>query len=74
MREIARLPAKQAAAIVLRYLHGYNNREIASLLGVPESTIATRLMEARRSLERRLRDSRGTTSDTSGAVRVPSDE
>lgn len=74
MREIARLPAKQAAAIVLRYLHGYNNREIASLLGVPESTIATRLMEARRSLERRLRDSRGTTSDTSGALRVPSDE
>jgi len=56
LREVRRLPAKQAAAVVLRHLHGYTNREIAAALGVPESTIATRLMEAKRTLRKRLGD------------------
>src|SRR5579864_2985254 len=30
------IPPKLAAAIVLRYYHGYNNREIAAALGVSE--------------------------------------
>jgi RNA polymerase sigma factor (sigma-70 family) len=63
MKELRQLPQKQAAAIVLRHLHGYSNREIAAALGVPESTIATRLMEAKRTLRRRLRDSSDVISD-----------
>ena len=70
LREIKRLPTKQAAALVLRHLHGYTNREIAVALGVPESTIATRLMEARRALRRRL-SGRQQSTDTSGWLRVP---
>lgn len=53
-RELRRLPPKQAAAVVLRHLHGYSNREIAASLGVPESTIASRLAEAKRTLRARL--------------------
>src|ERR1700680_373253 len=40
------IPPKLAAAIVLRYYHGYNNREIATALGVSERTIGTRLNQA----------------------------
>jgi RNA polymerase sigma-70 factor, ECF subfamily len=40
------LPPKLAAAIVLRHYHGYNNREIATALGVSERTIGTRLRQA----------------------------
>ena len=48
---LRQLPPKQAAAIVLRHYHGYSNREIAIALGVPERTIASRLMAARRRLK-----------------------
>ena len=74
IREVRRLPPKQAAVIVLRHLHGYTNREIAASLGVPESTIATRLMEARRTLRRRLGPSFSIIPDTSAPPRVPPDE
>jgi RNA polymerase sigma-70 factor, ECF subfamily len=40
------IPPKLAAAIVLRYYHGYNNREIAAALGVSERTVGTRLRQA----------------------------
>ncbi len=51
---LRRLPAKQAAAIVLRHYHGYTNREIAAALNVPERTIASRLAAARERLRREL--------------------
>ena len=44
---LRRLPAKQAATIVLRHYHGYSNREIAYALGVPERTVASRLAAAK---------------------------
>ena len=44
------LPAKLAAAIVLRHYYGYNNREIAASLGVSERTVGTRLRQAGESL------------------------
>jgi RNA polymerase sigma-70 factor (ECF subfamily) len=47
LNALRRLPARQAAAIVLRHVHGYSNREIAAALGVAESTIASRLASAR---------------------------
>lgn len=48
---LRKLPAKQAAAIVLRHFHGYTNREIAISLGVPERTVASRLAAARGRLQ-----------------------
>jgi RNA polymerase sigma-70 factor (ECF subfamily) len=46
-----KLPTKQAAALVLRHFHGYSNREIASALGIPEQTVASRLAAARKQLQ-----------------------
>lgn len=74
LRELRRLPPRQAAAIVLRHLHGYTNREIAAALGLPESTVATRLMTARRTLQARLGEAAAEPSDTSAPWRVPPNE
>src|ERR1700676_769891 len=52
------IPPKLAAAIVLRYYHGYNNREIATALGVSERTIGTRLNQAATRLRPLLEESR----------------
>ncbi len=71
LHELRRLPARQAAAIVLRHVHGYTNREIAAALGVPESTVAARLMTAKRTLRARLSGSSAAISNTSGPSRVP---
>lgn len=71
LREIQRLPGKQAAVLVLRHLHGYTNREIAAATGTSESTVATRLMDARRTLQARLRSRNRESSDTSSRLRVP---
>src|SRR6266571_2551350 len=56
VRELRALPARQAAAIVLRHLHGFTNREIATALNVPERTVASRLAAAKRRLRMRLGD------------------
>ncbi len=53
-QELRALPPKQAAAIVLRHLHGYTNREIALTLGIPERTVASRLAAAKARLKVRL--------------------
>jgi RNA polymerase sigma-70 factor (ECF subfamily) len=71
LKELRRLPPRQAAAIVLRHLHGYSNREIASVLGVPESTVASRLAEAKKTLRARLVTEAQQVSDTFGSSRVP---
>jgi RNA polymerase sigma-70 factor (ECF subfamily) len=51
---LRRLPPEQAAAIVLRHYHGYSNREIAHVLGIPESTVASRLAKAKQRLRAEL--------------------
>jgi RNA polymerase sigma-70 factor (ECF subfamily) len=51
---LRRLPPQQAAVLVLRFSHGYSNREIAAALGAPESTIASRLSVAKARLRREL--------------------
>jgi RNA polymerase sigma-70 factor, ECF subfamily len=56
IQELRRLPPKQSAALVLRHLHGFSNREIALAVGVPERTIASRLAAARGLLSRRLQN------------------
>src|SRR5438445_11966925 len=48
------LPPQQAAVLVLRFSHGYSNREIAAALGAPESTIASRLSAAKARLRHEL--------------------
>jgi RNA polymerase sigma factor (sigma-70 family) len=56
---LRQLPAQQAAAIVLRHHHGYTSREIATSLGIPESTVASRLAHARQRLAVLLHDQDG---------------
>jgi RNA polymerase sigma-70 factor (ECF subfamily) len=54
---LRRLPPRDAALIVLRHHHGYTNRQIAAALGVPESTVSSRLSSAKRRLRAVLGDS-----------------
>ena len=61
---LRRLPPRQAAAIILRHLHGYSNREIGTALGIPERTVASRLAAARRRLAREL----GVPAGADGSV------
>ncbi|HLZ73032.1 MAG TPA: RNA polymerase sigma factor [Dehalococcoidia bacterium] len=48
------LPPKLGAVVLLRYYHGYSNREIASILGIAERTIGWRLARAMDRLRREL--------------------
>ncbi|GAC1505635.1 MAG: RNA polymerase sigma factor [Candidatus Dormibacteraceae bacterium] len=57
IRALQKLPTKQAAALVLRHVHGYSNREIAASLGVPDQTVASRLAAARKHLQAALGES-----------------
>ena len=52
--ELRRLPPKQSAAVVLRYYHGYTNREIAAALGVSERTVGQRIADAFKALRKRI--------------------
>ncbi len=55
-RAVRQLPEKYRALILLRYGEEYGNREIAAMLGIPESTVATRLARARDALKRKIRE------------------
>ena len=68
LRELRALPPRQAAALVLRHVHGYTNREIAHSLGIPERTVASRLAAARARLQNRLRWMRPSGSWLPGGV------
>ena len=54
VRALSALPPRVAAAFVMRYHHGFNNREIARLEGVSERMIGMRLSRAREELARSL--------------------
>lgn len=56
-RAVRALPTRQAQAVVLHYLLGYDVRVVASILGVSEGTIKTALSRARTSLARALKES-----------------
>jgi RNA polymerase sigma-70 factor (ECF subfamily) len=60
---LAKLPPKQAAAIVLRHYHGYTNRAIAQALGIPERTVASRLAVAKERLRVMLKHSYGPEAE-----------
>jgi RNA polymerase sigma-70 factor (ECF subfamily) len=74
VRELRALPPKQAAALVLRHLHGFTNREIAAAVGIPERTVASRLAAAKFRLRVRLGDRFEAGMGTSAAPSVPLDE
>lgn len=54
VRALAALPAKLSVPFALRHYHGYTNREIVAMTGVPERTVGLRLAQARDQLRRRL--------------------
>ena len=54
-RAIDALPEKLRLVIVLSAIEGHDTREVATLLGVPEGTIKSRLFTARRTLAEHLR-------------------
>ena len=56
-RALGRLQTEEAAIVILRHHHGYSNREIASALKVPESTISSRLVSAKARLRKMLGNS-----------------
>jgi RNA polymerase sigma factor (sigma-70 family) len=53
-RELAALPEKYRAPVVLYHLEGHSHRDTARQLGLPEGTLAGRLARARRLLAVRL--------------------
>jgi RNA polymerase sigma-70 factor (ECF subfamily) len=53
-RAIEDLPEKLREAIVLSAIQGYDVREVALLLGLPEGTVKSRLFLARKGLAQRL--------------------
>jgi RNA polymerase sigma-70 factor (ECF subfamily) len=71
LRELRALPPKQGAAIVLRHLHGFSNREIAAAMGIPERTVASRLATAKSRLQARLGDRSKIQMGTSAPSTVP---
>jgi len=56
-RALGRLKTQEAAIVILRHHHGYSNREIATALEVPESTISSRLVSAKAKLRKLLGNS-----------------
>jgi RNA polymerase sigma-70 factor (ECF subfamily) len=68
---LAQLPPKQAAAIVLRFYHGYTNRAIAQSLGIPERTVASRIGVARARLRAILKHSYGPEAGIEPSIAKP---
>ena len=49
---LERLPGERRALLSLRYVDGYDTREIAEILRIPEGTVKPRLHHAREQLRR----------------------
>lgn len=57
MAALRRLSVSESTVVVLRHYHGYSNREIASALGIPESTVSSRLVAGKKRLKKLLAQS-----------------
>ena len=53
---LARLPAEQQALLSLLYTQGFTVAEIASILGIPEGTVKSRLYHARERLREIIKE------------------
>lgn len=51
---MTRLSPKQKSAVVLKYFYGFSDAEIAKMLGIPRSTVHTRIYDALKKLRRDL--------------------
>jgi len=51
---LARLPPREAAAVMLRHYHGYSRAETAAMLGLTERAVSLRLAKAQAILVREL--------------------
>jgi RNA polymerase sigma-70 factor (ECF subfamily) len=49
------LPEKLRIVIVLAAIEGHGMKDVAALLGIPEGTVKSRLFDAKRRLQERLR-------------------
>jgi RNA polymerase sigma factor (sigma-70 family) len=68
---LASLPPRVAADFVLRYNHGYTNREIARMDGVSERTVGSRLSQARARLAHDLGPEWGGELPTAAGHELP---
>jgi RNA polymerase sigma-70 factor (ECF subfamily) len=68
---LASLPPRVAADFVLRYHHGYTNREIARMDGVSERTVGSRLSQARARLAHHLGPEWGGQLPTAAGHELP---
>lgn len=69
LRALSRLPDDQREALVLKSVEGVSQREIARRLGVPETTIESRLARARRRLREELAGMEGGVRSQEGLER-----
>ena len=53
---LAKLPPREAAAVMLRYYHGYSRAETAQILNLTERAVSLRLAKAQAILVRELGD------------------
>jgi RNA polymerase sigma-70 factor (ECF subfamily) len=53
-RALGTLPRRQRAAVILRYYHGFDYAEIATMLGTSEGNVGSMLSRAMASLRREL--------------------
>jgi RNA polymerase sigma-70 factor, ECF subfamily len=53
-KAIAKLDARQAEMIALRYFEGYSNKDIASMLGITQINVAVTLHRAKARLQKEL--------------------
>jgi len=53
------LPVKYREPLVLQVLDGFKLEEIASIFGLPQNTVATRLHRARQKLKKHLNGEEG---------------
>lgn len=51
---LMRIPAESRAVLVLRHFHECSYEDMATILGIPEKTVKSRLFSARRQLKERL--------------------
>lgn len=66
MRRVADLDAQFREPLLLRAVEGLSQREVADVLGVPETTVETRLARARRHLRERADAEREPDIETRG--------
>jgi RNA polymerase sigma factor (sigma-70 family) len=72
-QELSRLPDRYRVPVVLHYLEGHTQAEVAQLLGCPCNTITTRLVRACERLRARL-TRRGLATTTGGLALALSEE